>query len=221
VASGKRDFDLEAATWDEEPRRVELARDLFTAITETVVLSPSMAVLDFGCGTGLLTLQLAAQVGHVTGIDSSQGMLDVLEGKVRHYHIDNVTTRRIDVACGDVLEGRYDLVVSTMTLHHVRHIRPLLEQFSRILRPAGHVCVADLDVENGEFHGNNEGVFHFGFDRRQLSESLSKTCFVNIGDKTAAEVVKPGADGQMKAFTVFLVTGQRAVAPCGGWRGTE
>jgi len=93
VASGKRHFDLKAVTWDEEPRRVQLAKDLFAAITDTVVLNPCIAVLDFGCGTGLLTLQLATQGGHVTGVDSSQGMLDVLEDKVRHYQNDNVITR--------------------------------------------------------------------------------------------------------------------------------
>jgi len=210
VASGKRDFDLEAATWDEEPRRVQLAKDLVRAIAEAVPLTPSMDILDFGCGTGLVTLQLSERVGRVTGVDGSQAMLDALSSKIRSCQACNVTTRRIDLDRGDVLDGSYDVVASTMTPHHVWHIGPLLEQFARILKPGGCVCIADLDLENGEFHGNNEGVFHFGFERSGIGQQLVKAGFVDVNCKTAAEVVKPGADGQMRAFPVFLATGRSA-----------
>ena len=213
MGTDKRDFDVEAATWDEEPRRVQLAKDLFRVIAEEAKLTSTMDVLDFGCGTGLVTLQLSARVGHVTGVDSSQGMLDVLERKIRSYPIDNIKTHCIDLDCGDTIDGLYDLVVSTMTLHHVRNIASLLEKFTRLLKPRGRLCVADLDLDNGEFHGNNEGVFHFGFDRQALRQSLSRVGFVDIGDRTAAEVVKPGTDGSMKTFSVFLMTGRRAVLP--------
>jgi cyclopropane fatty-acyl-phospholipid synthase-like methyltransferase len=52
LAKGKRDCDVEAAVWHEEPRRVTLAKDLFRAISEEVALTPSMDALDCGCGTG-------------------------------------------------------------------------------------------------------------------------------------------------------------------------
>ena len=210
MANRKRDFDLEATTWDEEPRRVKLAEDLFTAIAGTLLLRPSMDVLDFGCGTGLLTIKLAAEVGHVTGADSSQGMLDVLTNKARLCQMSNITTQHIDAARGDAIGGRYDLVTSTMTLHHVQDIALLLEQFFQKLRPGGHVCIADLDLENGDFHGNNKGVFHFGFDRGLLQEALSAAGFVNVRNKTAAEIEKPVSEGKVRSFSVFLITGQRA-----------
>jgi ubiquinone/menaquinone biosynthesis C-methylase UbiE len=210
MASSKRNFDVEAATWDEEPIRVQLAKDLFRAISEQIVLTPSMDALDFGCGTGLVTLQLSARVGHVTGVDSSQGMLDVLERKIQSYPIENVTTRRVDLDCGDVLDGTYDLVVTTMTLHHIQEIMPILEQFARVLKPGGRLCIADLDVEDGKFHGNNEGVFHFGFERSGLRDSLARAGFVDICDGSAAEIIKPDASGEMKTFSVFLMTGRWA-----------
>jgi ubiquinone/menaquinone biosynthesis C-methylase UbiE len=211
----KRNFDVEATTWDEEPRRVQLAKDLFLAISEEIVLTPSMDALDFGCGTGLVTLPLSAHAGRVTGVDSSGGMLDVLERKIQTHAIENITTHRVDLDCGDVLDGLYDLVVSTMTLHHIREVMPLLEQFAQVLKPGGRVCIADLDLENGEFHGNNEGVFHFGFDRTVLKKSLLAAGFVDVTDRTAAKVLKPGADGKMKDFPVFLITGTKLRADHG------
>jgi len=203
----KRNFDSEAAAWDEEPRRVQLAKDLFHAIHEEVVLTPAMDVLDFGCGTGLVTLPLAEHAGRVTGVDSSRGMLEVLHRKIEANRIGNVTACRLDLERGDVLEGHYDLVVTTMTLHHVQDIPPLLDQFVKILKPGGRVCIADLDSENGEFHANPDGVFHNGFDRKALRDALSRAGFTGLRDRTAAEIVKPAADGTIKAFGVFLITG--------------
>jgi 2-polyprenyl-3-methyl-5-hydroxy-6-metoxy-1,4-benzoquinol methylase len=210
MTTGKRDFDIEAASWDEEPRRVQLAKELFSAICGEVPLTPTMTVLDYGCGTGLVTLPLSARTGHVTGADSSQGMLDVLDGKIRACQIANVVTQRIDPACGAVLEGAYDLVVSTMTMHHVQDIAPLLKQFAAVLKPGGYLCVADLDSENGEFHGNNDGVFHLGFDRPAFRDLLSDAGLADIADRTAAaEIGKPDADGQVKTYSVFLMTARK------------
>ncbi len=210
MADGKRSFDEEAAGWDAEPRRVQLAKDLFRAIGEEIVLTEAMEVLDFGCGTGLVTLQLSERTGRVTGVDSSQGMLDVLDGKAQSCQICNVATRRVDLESGDVLEGMFDLVVSTMTLHHVRDVPLLLEQFAGVLKTGGQVCIADLDPENGAFHDNKDGVFHSGFERCSLRDLLSKAGFVDIRDRTAAEVVKPDTNGRMRVFSVFLVAGRRA-----------
>ncbi len=88
----KKNFDQEAATWDEEPRRVKLVFDIADAILQAVALTPNMDVLDFGCGTGLLTLRLQPFVRSITGVDSSQGMLDVLKMKVERDHFSNVRT---------------------------------------------------------------------------------------------------------------------------------
>jgi ubiquinone/menaquinone biosynthesis C-methylase UbiE len=76
-------FDEAATTWDEQPRRVTLARAVADEITRQIPLSRDIDVLDFGCGTGLLTLALPPFVRSVTGADTSAGMLEVLRRKVR------------------------------------------------------------------------------------------------------------------------------------------
>ena len=96
----KRDFNAEAATWDENPGRVRIAYDVARAILGTVQPGPDMDVLDFGCGTGLLTLALHPHVRTITAVDSSQGMLDVLDAKIRARSLTSVRTRLVNLDRG-------------------------------------------------------------------------------------------------------------------------
>ncbi len=205
----KKDFDKEAASWDENPARVKLSKDIAHAIADAIVLTPDMDVMDFGCGTGLVTIELAPLVRSITGVDSSPGMLDVLNRKIAGLTPGKIKTLRVDLDKGDTLSGNYDLVLSNMTLHHIKEIKPLFAQFHQVLNPGGHLCIADLDSEHGHFHGDNTGVFHFGFDRQVLGGIFLDAGFDDIRDKSAAEVMKPDAHGEMKRFTVFLMTGRK------------
>lgn len=205
----KRDFDKAAATWDEKPRRIKLAEDIAATISDEVRLTADMAALDFGCGTGLVTLQLQPLVRSITGVDSSKGMLDALQAKIHTQQLTNVKTQYIDIDKGDALSGSYDLVVSSMTFHHVKEIRPLLNQLYRVTAPSGYLCVSDLDLDEGQFHTDNEGVFHFGFDRQALREKFTTAGFVDVRDVTAASITKTSADGDQKTFTVFLIIGRK------------
>jgi len=205
----RRDFDKEATTWDEVPARIKLANDIAAAISNEILLTSNMDVLDFGCGTGLLTLQLQPVVHSITGVDSSRGMIDVLKAKIDRRNLSNINTQFLDIEKGDILEGTYHLIVSGMTLHHVKEIRPLLDQFYRILRPSGYLCVADLDLDDGQFHDSNDGIYHFGFNRALLRKDYMEAGFDDIRDRTAAEVMKPDPDGGTRPFTVFLMTGRK------------
>jgi ubiquinone/menaquinone biosynthesis C-methylase UbiE len=205
----KRDFDKEATTWDEVPARVKLASDIIAAISDEIVLTSNMDVLDFGCGTGLLTLRLQPVVRSITGVDSSRGMIDVLKAKIDKQKLPNVKTLYLDNEDGDIPEGNYNLIVSGMTLHHVKDIGPLLDRFYSIVAPSGYLCIADLDLDDGKFHDKNNGIFHFGFDREELRRYFMDAGFVDIRDRTAAEVMKPVSDGGVRPFTVFLMTGRK------------
>lgn len=209
MRSEKRDFDKEAASWDEHPARIKLANDVAHAISEQIVLTPEMDIMDFGCGTGLLALRLQPLVHSVTGIDSSQGMLDIFNAKIAKLKLSNVSTVFMDLDKGDLLAGNYDLVLSNMTLHHIKEIKPLFVQFYKVTAPGGYLCIADLDLDDGQFHDDNTGVFHFGFDRAALQKVFTEAGFDNVWDIDAAEVVKPSINGEMRRFSVFLMIGRK------------
>ncbi len=205
----KRDFDKGAATWDEEPKRVALANDIAQAIIQNLPLTDSMDVLDFGCGTGLLTFHLQPLVRSVTGVDSSGGMLDVLTAKAAKLQVKNVRTQFRDLEKGDVLSGSYHLIVSSMTLHHIREIAPLLRALHEIIVPSGSIALADLDPDDGQFHADNTGVFHDGVERAWLQQQLEDAGFVDVQHLTASRLEKPVAGGGSREFSVFLMTARK------------
>jgi len=205
----KRDFDSEAMTWDKEPGRVKLANDVAGVLREMVTLTPDLDVLDFGCGTGLFTLRIQPLVKSITGIDSSKGMLDVLKTKIEKKGITNVRTDLVDITGGTELFGEFDLIVSSMTFHHIRDISSLLKAMAGITRPSGQIAVIDLDPDNGKFHNSNEGVFHFGFDRNVMKKYLLEAGYVSVQDKTAAIMQKTSSTGDLRDFSIFIVTGRK------------
>ncbi|HEY3273517.1 MAG TPA: class I SAM-dependent methyltransferase [Methanocella sp.] len=208
MTNEKRDFNKEAATWD-EPARMRMADNIGNAILREIRATRETDALDFGCGTGLLTLKLQPLARSVIGADSSKGMIDVLDGKIKERKLSNVKTRLINLDKGDSLEGNYQLITSSMTLHHIREISPLLDLFFKITSPDGYLCIADLDLDDGQFHGgNNVGVFHDGFDRAVLRKSFAAAGYTDIRDMTATTVTRP-VPGGVRTFTVFLMIGRK------------
>lgn len=203
----QRDFNQAALTWDDNPSRAKLGADVATAILGQVALRSDLRVLDFGCGTGLLSLPWADRIGHLTGADASTGMLDVFAEKAARHGLNHVGTRLLEAECGE-LGGPFDLIVSSMTLHHIRDTATLFGRLHAALAAGGQVCLADLDLDGGLFHADNTGVFHFGFARAALCQLLADSGFVDIRDHTASTVTKTTTAGE-RAFTVFLISARK------------
>lgn len=204
-------FDEAAATWESLPHRVELARGVGKAILQQVNLTQDMEVLDYGCGTGLLGLFLLPHVHTVMGADSSEGMLRVLEEKIRNGGIERMRTQRLDLQKDPLPQEHYHLIVANMVMHHVEQIDTLLKSFHQLLYPGGVLAVSDLDTEPGVFHGPDtaESVFHHGFDRDELLDQAQRNGFTDLKTVTAHLIYKPIASGEMREFPVFLMTGRR------------
>ncbi len=205
MSDTREKFDKASAKWDEEPRRVKLSEELAAAVAAEVGLGPDMDVLDYGCGTGLVTLRLQPFVRSVTGADTSRGMLDVLREKTRKLGLPDVETVLLEPDASKSIPGLYHLVVSCMTLHHIADVESLLRDFRKILRLGGVLAIADLDKEDGSFHGDAIPAAHAGFDRKEMAEMLENAGFGDVRDITAAVIEKVSADGCTREYPVFLM----------------
>jgi 2-polyprenyl-3-methyl-5-hydroxy-6-metoxy-1,4-benzoquinol methylase len=205
----KKDFDKDAARWDANPGIVKLAHDVADAMIREVMPAKDQDALDFGCGTGLVTLKFQPLVRNITGVDSSRGMLDILASKVRGQGLANVRTQLVDLEQGGKVEGRYHLIVSSMTLHHVPDPAALIAQLAGALLPGGTLAVADLDAEDGSFHSDNAGVRHLGFDRPRIKALFEQAGLSGVRAVTAAVVAKEIEGKGRREFPVFLMMGKK------------
>ena len=196
-------FDARAATWDEDPGKRKRAAAVADAIRGQVDLSADMSAMEYGAGTGLLSFELADQLGSILLTDSSTGMLDVARAKISASGAARMAVRALDLTRDPLPVERFDIVYSMMTLHHVPDTGDLLAKLYALLRPGGHLCVADLDAEDGSFHGPDVDVHH-GFDRGALRGALLAAGFQRIRFTTCFEIAR-GA----QCYSVFLAVARR------------
>jgi len=192
-------FDNAAQTWDQKPTRVILAENVAKAIKTHLPLTAEMDLLDFGAGTGLLSMEILPLVRSITAIDTSAKMLEVLEGK----GADGISTCCVDIFSQE-FEARFDAVISSMVMHHVQDTHALFTRIHSLLHEGGRIAFADLYKEDGSFHDDNTGVHHFGFEPEMLKTLLEGIGFREITFHTAHTFQKS------KDYPVFLMTARKA-----------
>ncbi len=200
-------FDERAREWDADPARVERARAVAGKIRAMVPLTPTMTALEYGCGTGLLGFALQPYVGQITLADSSEGMLAVLRQKIASSRAGNVQATRLDLTTDAVPSDRYELICSLMALHHIPDTDRILRDFHTLLHPGGYLCVADLDQEDGSFHGPGFSG-HNGFDRDALAARAAHAGFHSVRFATAFQTARK-VDERDRAFPAFLMVAER------------
>lgn len=201
-------FDSKARAWDENPVFRERGRKIAEAIRATVPLRRDMHALDYGCGTGLLSFPLKDELGPILLADSSRGMLDVLAEKIAAQGVDNMTPVKLDLLADPAPAQRFDLIYTSMTLHHVPDTARILGIFHALLKPGAYLCVADLDKEDGSFHGVEVDVHH-GFDRAELALRANAAGFTDVRFQTVFSISKEQPAGT-RDYPVFLMTARRA-----------
>ncbi len=204
----RRDFDKVAASWDEKPLRRLLAAAVSAGIAADVPLHRGMQVLEYGCGTGLCGLQLASEVGHLAGsrhLRWNAGRAAKKNPVTRPGERDTDPDRAgfLDAAC-----SAYDLVFSSMVLHHIEATQTLLKHFQQSLKPGGFLALADLEKEDGTFHDDPTGIAHHGFDPQELITMLKELGFADLTARTVHTMRKQHGDNE-RTYPVFLITGQK------------
>ncbi len=201
----KNKFDQKAVDWDKKKRRVELARAVSSAIKELLPEDQPLEAMEYGCGTGLVGLALAPKLRSLLAVDTSGGMLEVLEKKMLEQGFGNVNTKRFDLTSAD-LDKKFDLIFCAMTLHHIENSDLILKKFATHLKDGGILAIADLDKEDGSFHeGTESGNHHDGFDRDELRKKLSGAGLYDINFTTIYTIMRKVEGDREKPFPIFFM----------------
>jgi len=195
-------FEHKSKNWDMNSRRVQNAKSIADVILNNIDMKPTHKILDVGAGTGLLGYFISAKAKEITALDSSASMLAELQSKVSQFDcpVSIVKSSLEEYGCQECFDG----IISSMTMHHIEDISALFHKLYGMLQEKGFIAIADLGSEDGTFHDDNDGVFHFGFDFENLKEMAKAVGFKEIAIEKAHSIEKPHGD-----FDIFVLMAKK------------
>ena len=165
----KHDFNHKAETFD-SPKNIFLANLVCQAIEKQIDVLSNKEILDFGGGTGLLSLPLAKQAEFVTLVDISEKMLEQARLKAERQEIKNIQFLEQNLLTNP-LEQEFDLIVVCRVLHHMPDLDAALLLFHQHLKEDGKLLIADFTKTEPKHHG---------FDIAELEKQLIEHGFSSV-----------------------------------------
>jgi predicted TPR repeat methyltransferase len=143
-------WDEYAENWDKDESAIAYSVEAFKSL-DSIVSLENMAILDFGCGTGLLTEKLSASANHVVALDSSTKMITVLKRK----SLPNVTAIAESLTESLVnkhlsLQGGFDLIVASSVCGFLPEYEKTLGLLKSLLVPSGIFVQWDWWSQDGD-----------------------------------------------------------------------
>lgn len=198
---------LAASFWD-TPGRKARAKEIAAKISGELSSCQNGTALEYGCGTGLVGMNLLEQFDEICFMDSSPAMVGVLEQKIAQSGAKNATALVANLVTDDVAKT-FDCIYSSMVLHHITDVQSLLDTFYRMLPKNGKVCIVDLDEEDGTFHAEEkEFKGHNGFSHAQILSLLQNSGFHSTAVHTFYSNQK-NVLGKMIPYSLFCATGTK------------
>ncbi len=102
-------------------------------------------VLEIGCSSGCISLEMARRGAHVEGIDVSAEAISIAQAyAAEHPPRGSLVYRLADINRDPLPESHYDLIVALGVLHHLIDVRAALERIRAALKPNGLLYVSDF-----------------------------------------------------------------------------
>lgn len=149
-------FDSIAPAYDFMNHAMTLGIDKWwrkVAVKKVKATQPA-SILDIATGTGDFAIKLYKTIKPetVTGMDLSDGMLEVARRKVKDKGLDQA----ISFEQGDCLKMRfadesYDAITVAFGVRNFEHIDQGYREMMRVLRPGGMLCVLELSTPRNRF----------------------------------------------------------------------
>jgi ubiquinone/menaquinone biosynthesis C-methylase UbiE len=205
-------FDEKAKNWDNDPQKIERANIFANEIRAFIKPDLQMNALEFGCGTGMQSYFLRNDFKTITLMDTSQGMLDVLEQRIKNENISNFKPVLFDLTNNDfpAESEKFDVIYTSMTMHHIFDINNIINKFNSMLNTGGFLCIADLEKEDGSFHSDQPDFNgHLGFDRKEIDNFFENNGYEIVFYKICFEIEKKSNTNILKKYPVFLIIGKK------------
>lgn len=160
---GQRDSAVAAAHLVHQGQPVDCYAEIAEEYARRLDVQPTDRILEVGCGSGCLLLQLRSRCGEIVGTDFAAGMLKHLEGQAVQTHCCEANSLPFP-------DASFDKVYCHGVVQYFpdeKYARQAVEEMLRVCRPGGRVLVGD--VINGllerQYHEEGLRTNHRGIRR--------------------------------------------------------
>jgi ubiquinone/menaquinone biosynthesis C-methylase UbiE len=169
-------FKEQASIWDTE-YRINRAKTISNKIKSLIRINKDDSIIDFGAGTGLIGLNFIDTTKHITFIEKSIEMVNVLKKKISVFENSDFKVFD-DLLDNGISENSFDLIMSSMVFHHIKDIIGTGTRLYDLLKQGKNLCIVDLISDDGSFHENEKDFDGYnGFDPIWLSDQFIECGF--------------------------------------------
>ncbi|KAJ7778728.1 S-adenosyl-L-methionine-dependent methyltransferase [Mycena maculata] len=197
--------------YEQQPMAVDIGDRVSKAMRKAYPFDEdTTTVMDFACGTGLISRGLAPYCKSVVGVDINQAMVDHFAERINNQGIPPEEMR---VVCADLkgddseLDGeKFDVIVCSAAYHHFASIDDTTQTLSFFLRPGGCLLVADFMKGPGVLPVPEDVPNNMGFAEADIQKA-----FVGAGLEAISvdQFTKAKFHGQM--VDLFLAKGTKPI----------
>ncbi len=160
--------------------RIHIAKVSADAIREYLYDAKSKNAIDFGCGTGLVGMNLLNDFKSILFLDTSHNMINQITQKISSSNIRNASTVCFDFEKGSLLDLHTDYIFMAQVLLHIKDVELILSRLYEILKDSGHLLIVDFDKNDNVV----SDMVHNGFNQKELTEIMTKIGYRDIQSKT-------------------------------------
>lgn len=201
-------FDLMARSYDTDIR-VERSKAIADAVRSCVVEGHKKTAMEYGCGTGLVGIQLINDFNSILFVDSSSEMIAQVEKKLNALENSACSALYGDFTKTVPSGLKVDYIFSSLVLHHIANTEAILSNWFELLNNGGHLLIVDLDKDDGSFHAKHPDFDgHNGFEQEKLAEIAKSVGFVNVVAKTFYHDIKVIND-RGNPYSLFIMDAEK------------
>lgn len=160
-------FEDMAFNYDQEDR-INDTMIIVEEIKKHIMDTNDKVLLDYGCGTGLVGLNLVDDFKQVILVDPSSNMIEVVNNKIIKNNIMNAKAKFLDISLNK-LDYQVDYIIIVQTLLHINNYQEVLKMLSECLNNNGHLIIVDFDKNDKVI----TDMVHNGFNQKELIDYLS------------------------------------------------
>lgn len=172
-------FEMIANIYD-TPERIQIAKISSDAIREYLDNTENKNAIDFGCGTGLVGINLLNNFSSILFLDTSENMINQIKQKISDLNIQNADTVCFDLEKENLSDLHADYIFMTQVLLHISDVELVLSRLYDVLNEGGHLLIVDFN-KNEKISSE---IVHNGFEQTELTNIMTKIGYKNALSKT-------------------------------------